>query len=79
MAKDPASAKYRQGDGSLLFPSYSQSDFLFVPTKYSGEFAEAASLHLKHGVFLECVIPKIPDIIHQQTNAEVRVVKLCTA
>ena len=79
MAKDPASAKYRQGDGSLLFPSYSQSDFLFVPTKYSGEFAEAASLHLKHRVFLECAIPKIVDIIRQQTNAEVRVVKLCTA
>jgi len=80
MAKDPDSAKYREEDGSLLFPSYTQADFLLVPTKYSELFAEAARLHLKHGIYLECSLPKIVDMIRQQTtSAGVRVVKLCTS
>ena len=79
MAKDPDSSKYQEEDGSLLFPSYTQADFLLVPTKYSEHFAEAARLHLKHGIYLECSLPKIVDIIRQQTSAGVRVVKLCTA
>jgi len=63
-----------------LFASFTQADFLvFVPTKYSKEFAEAARLHLKHQVFLECSLPQIVDMGRQQTHApEVRVVKLCT-
>lgn len=79
MAKDIDSAKYREEDGSIIFPSYTQADFLFVPTKYSDEFAEAARLHLKHEVWLECALPQIVDMIRQQTNAlPVHVVKLCT-
>lgn len=79
LANDTDSAKYQEDDGSMLFPSFTQADFLFVPTKYSEEFAEAARLHLKHQVFLECALPQIVDMVQQQTNApDVRVVKLCT-
>jgi hypothetical protein len=82
LAADPAVTKYREEDGSLLFPKYTQADFLFVPTRFSEEFAEAADLHLKHGVYLECAVPKIVDMIRQQSKREdevqVRVVELCT-
>ena len=79
LANDTDSAKYQEDDGSILFPSFTQADFLFVPTKYSEEFAEAARLHLKHQVFLECSLPQIVDMVQQQIHApEVRVVKVCT-
>ena len=82
LAADPAVTKYQEDDGSLLFPKYTQADFLFVPTRFSEEFAEAADLHLKHGVYLECAVPKIVDMIRQQLKTEeevqVRVVELCT-
>ena len=79
MIQDPDMVKYQEADGSHLFPAYVQADFLFVPTKYSDEFAEAARLHLKYNVYLECAIPKIVDMVKQQTSAEVtRVVQLCT-
>ena len=75
-------AKYREEVGSLLFPKYqyTQADFLFVPTRFSEEFAEAADLHLQHGVYLECAVPKIIDMVRQQSKgeAQVRVVELCT-
>ncbi len=81
MASDPDSDKYREQDGSLLFPSFTQADFLMVPTKYSDEFEEAARLHLKHGVYLECSIPKIVDMIRHRSGSKpgVRVTKLCTS
>jgi hypothetical protein len=70
------------GTGEGLEYQYTQADFLFVPTRFSEEFAEAADLHLKHGVYLECAVPKIVDMIRQQSKREdevqVRVVKLCT-
>jgi len=78
MVKDPMSARYREYDGSILFPSYTQADFLFVPTKYAEEFAQAARLHLKYEVHLECSLAKIVDMIRQQTGAGVRQVNLCT-
>ena len=79
MIQDPDMVKYQEEDGSHLFPAYVQADFLFVPTKYSDEFAEAARLHLKYSVFLECAMPKIVDMVVQQTSAEVpRLVRLCT-
>jgi len=80
LTKDPESAKFREKDGSMLFLSYTQADFLFVPTKYADLFAEAAELHSKHDVFLECAMSKIVDIVRQQANEQVnvRLVKLCT-
>jgi len=81
LAKDPASAKYRENDGSILFPSYTQADFLFVPTKHSREFIDAAALHLKHSVWLEVAMGKIVDMVRQETNftIQTRVVGLCTS
>jgi hypothetical protein len=32
LAKDPASTKYQENDGSILFLQWVQSDFMFVPT-----------------------------------------------
>lgn len=79
LAQDPSSLKYRESDGSMLFPQNGQSDFMFVPTKYADQFAEAAELHLKHSIFIECAFPKVLDIICQRTSAETRGVKLCTS
>ena len=77
LLKDPASKKYQERDGSIFFPSFAQSDFMFVPTLYTGKFAEAAELHLKHGIFLECAFPKIVDIL-RRSGLKTRDVKLCT-
>jgi Protein of unknown function, DUF288. len=81
LAKDPESAKFLENDGSMLFPSYTQADFLLVPTKYADLYMEAAKLHSKNNVFLECALPKIVDMVRQQATSEkvtMRVVKLCT-
>lgn len=84
LTKDPESAKFLEKDGSMVFPSYSQADFLLVPTKYADFYTEAAKLHSKNNVFLECAMPKIVDMIRQQATTTtdekvtVRVVKLCT-
>ena len=42
--------KLREPDGSILFPGFGQSDFMFVPTHLANIFEEAANPHLKHGI-----------------------------
>jgi len=78
MAKDEESAEYREEDGSLLFSSHTQADFMYMPTKYSDEFNKAGTLHLDHGVFIECSYGKIVDMIQRKTDAKVRITSLCT-
>ncbi|CAJ1970342.1 unnamed protein product [Cylindrotheca closterium] len=78
MAMDPEFAKYLEPDGSAWFPLHTQSDFLMVPTKYAGEFAQAANLHLKHNIWIECAHAKIVDILREKSKAPVRLVRLCT-
>jgi hypothetical protein len=80
LTKDPESARFLEQDGSMLFLSYTQADFLFVPTKYADLYAKAAELHSKNNVFLECAMSKIVDMVRQQANenVNVRLVKLCT-
>lgn len=78
LAKDPDSARYREEDGSILFPPYSQADFMFVPTEHAEEFAMAAELHLKHGIWIECAFNTITDMVRRQTNVTVRSTRLCT-
>ena len=63
MVKDAASAKYRESDGSIFFPTHMCSDYMFVPTSYADAFAEVAELHLKHGTFHECAFPKIIHVL----------------
>jgi hypothetical protein len=78
LAKDPESTRYREEDGSLLIPSFAQADFFFVPTKHAEEFAFAADLHLKHGIFIECAFNTIMHMVKMKSNATVRSVGLCT-
>jgi len=78
MAMDPEFAEFLDPDGSAWFPFHTQSDFLMVPTKYAEKFAEAATLHLKHKIYIECAFGKIVDILQQQLQAPTRYVKLCT-
>lgn len=78
LAKDPDSFRYRETDGSILFPPGAQADFFFVPTDYAEEFALAADLHLKHGIFIECAFNAIMHMVWMKTNATVRSVGLCT-
>ncbi len=79
MAKDVESSQpYLEEDGSLLFSPFVQADFLYVPTKYADEFAQAAQFHLKHGVFIECAYGTVVDMVRRKTGADVRVTKLCT-
>jgi hypothetical protein len=81
LTQDPESAKFLEQDGSMLFLSYTQADFLLVPTKYADLYAKAAELHSKHNVFLECAMSKIVDMVRQQADEKVniRLVKLCTS
>lgn len=78
LAKDVDSSRYREQDGSILFLSRVQADFFFVPTEYADEFAIAADLHLKHGIFIECAFNTVLNMVRMKTNAAVRSVPLCT-
>ncbi|KAL7551578.1 hypothetical protein ACHAWF_014761 [Thalassiosira exigua] len=79
LAADSASDTYRESDGSILYPFFEQSDFAYIPTKYTDEFAKAADLHMKHGIFIECAFPKIWDMLLKKTDAKIREVELCTS
>lgn len=76
IAQDPASAVYREDDGSLLIMSRVRGDYLFVPTRYANAFAQAADLHIKYNVFLECAFGAIVDWVRRQTGAPIRRVLL---
>jgi hypothetical protein len=78
-AMDPRSEKYREPDGSILVPSYTQADFMYVPTKLADDFAGIAKLLLEHKIYLECNFGIIVDQLQQRSNATVRVVPLCTS
>lgn len=75
---DPASQPYREEDGSILFSPYAQSDFLFVPTKYTDEFVNAAELHLNHGIWIENAYSTIVDMVRRKTSGNSHAVNLCT-
>lgn len=78
LAMDPASQPYREKDGSILFSPYAQSDFLFMPTKYADEFANAAQLHLKHGIWIESAYSTVVDMVRRKTGGKSHTVNLCT-
>ncbi len=79
MAKDIELSKhYLEADGSLLISPYVQADFLYMPTKFTDEFAAAAQFHLKHSVFIECAYGTVVDMVRHRTGANVRITKLCT-
>ncbi|CAB9505602.1 Probable glycosyltransferase [Seminavis robusta] len=69
LARDSRMDPYRETDGdsvgSILVPPWEPSDFLFVPMKFADNFVKVASLFLDHGVFLECAIPTIVDMIRK--------------
>ena len=81
MATDlsPSLDKLREPDGSILFTGYGQSDFMFVPTHLADIFEEAATPHLKHGVWIECAFPKVLDNVIQRTQTQHRMIPLCTS
>ena len=78
LAMDPDSDPFRETDNSILFPTFAQADFLFVPTRYADAFEKAATLHAKYDVFLEVAVNKIVDMVIQETNATTRNFALCT-
>ena len=78
-AMDPRSEKYREPDGSILFSSFTQADFLYVPTKLADDFAGIAKLLLEHNIWIECYFGKFVDELQQHANGTVRVVPLCTS
>ena len=41
-------------------------------------FTEAAELHLKHNIFIECAFPKVVDMIQRKTKVAVCPLNLCT-
>ena len=79
LAQDEEVFPYHEDDGSLLFSSFTQSDFLHMPLKYADEFANLASLFLKHKIIHECTWGTIIDMIRQNFNATVRLTYLCTS
>jgi hypothetical protein len=81
LATDPRSKPYRESDDdSLLVNGYTQSDFLYVPTKIADEWSTVAKLFLDSGVYLECSGGPIVDIVRRIANGTIplRVVDLCT-
>ena len=90
MTKDPDAEKFYEYDDDddenkenpyMLFPSYTQADFLYVPFTYANLFAEMETLLEKHGVWIECGFPTIVDQIltRYPETAKTHVVPLCTA
>jgi hypothetical protein len=79
LASDEEIFPYHEDDGSLLFSSFTQSDFLHIPTRYAEEFEKLASLFLKHNVIHECAWGTIVDMIRKKYNATVRLTMLCTS
>ena len=78
LTRDPESLRYHEEDGSMLFLPFMQSDFMFVPLACVDEFTEAAELHLRHNIFIECAFPKVVDMVQRKTNVAVRPLNLCT-
>jgi hypothetical protein len=80
MASDPSVEveKLREPDGSILFPGFGPSDFMFVPTSLADVFDAAASPHLKHSIWIESAFPKVLDILLQQPQTQHRIIDLCT-
>ena len=81
LTKDPAFARFLdKDDDSFLVHHYAQSDMLFVPTAFAEHFIEGAELHKRHNVWLECTVPNVVDMIHQQNEKSFswRKIDLCT-
>ncbi|GFH62185.1 hypothetical protein CTEN210_18661 [Chaetoceros tenuissimus] len=79
LTSDPDAKIFLESDGSMIFPAFTQADFLFVPTKYADTFSLASKLHAKHGIWLEIAIPKIVDMIRQKhEGVRTRTLRLCT-
>ena len=79
LAQDKEMFPYHEADGSLLFSSFTQSDFIHIPIQYADEFSKLASLFLKHGVIHECAWGTIVDLIRKKLKATVRLTMLCTS
>lgn len=65
-------------DGSMLIPTVAQSDFLYIPKKFGKTFIETAQVFVDYGVFLECAVPTIVDILRHFHNASISTANLCT-
>ena len=79
LTQNPSSARYRESDGSILFSTNAQSDFLYVPIDLTSEFSYAARLHLHESpIFLECSLPTVVDMVRSKTNINVTSIGLCT-
>jgi hypothetical protein len=76
---DPESEKYREPDGAILFPPFTQADFLYVPTYLADEYAEISKLVLKYNIWIECGFGTVVDQLRERANATVRIVPLCTS
>ena len=55
-----------------FFSGKARGDMMYVPTKYTPLFAEAAALYGKYNVFLEAAVIKIIDMICRGSNYTVR-------
>jgi hypothetical protein len=80
LAADPRSKPYREDDDSLLINGYTQSDFLYVPTRIADEFMTVTNLFTDHRVYLECSAAPIVNIVRNLFNYTVplRLLRLCT-
>jgi hypothetical protein len=88
LSQDPLAEPYYEFDKSsdsshrqfMLFPSYTQADFLYVPMRYAKPFHTIANLHNNHGIWIEC---SISSVVYQlsrlyRNDISVSVVPLCT-
>jgi len=80
VAADNRSLTFKDNkDGSTLMPTFSQSDFLYIPRKHAKDFIEVARPFVEHNVFLECGVPAIVDILRHFKNVSVATTELCSA
>ena len=79
LSNDPRMDPYREkSDGSIVISPYVQADFLYVPMKYAEEFGDIAKLFVEYGVFLECAMGTMVDMLRRTAGAKIRRISLCS-
>mmetsp|Transcript_34254 Transcript_34254/g.82484 ORF Transcript_34254/g.82484 Transcript_34254/m.82484 type:complete len:527 (+) Transcript_34254:217-1797(+) len=76
---DNDSSGKKQSPPYIVFPSYTQADFLYVPMKFAKPFYKLADLHNKHKIWIECSMSSVVYQLRRMYNASVDVVPLCTS
>jgi hypothetical protein len=79
VAMNSDASSHQDAEGFMTF-SNGVADFLYIPTKLTEEYAQAARLFFGFTppVMVECAFPSIVDMLHNKTGVKVTDVLVCT-